>query len=136
MTQTEIAKELGISKNGLSNILSGKRGCDLSLKNKILKYYPDLDFKLLNPRFIVKGKKENNSQQNNDFLGIEHSPDFNKTKNITFIYPKEYLYESWKEEALRHRKTLEELGFLENPLDKVDNNNIVKKYFEDINREE
>lgn len=124
MTQTEIAKELGISKNGLSNILNGKRGCDLLLKNKILKYYPDLDFKLLNPRFIVNGKKENDDiRSKNNLLDIEFSPDFNKTKCVTITYPKEYLYESWKEEALRHRKALEELGFLENPLDKVDKEN-------------
>ena len=61
-TQTEIAKEIGISKSYLSEILSGKKGCTHWLMSEILKYYPNLkeDFKLLNPRYILKkvGDKE------------------------------------------------------------------------------
>lgn len=29
--------------------------------------------------------------------------------SIHFSYPKEYLYEGWKEEALRHRESLEKI---------------------------
>ena len=55
-TQNEIAKEIGISKSYLSEILSGKKGCTHCLMEEILKYYPNLkeDFKLLNPRYILK----------------------------------------------------------------------------------
>ena len=111
MTQTEIAKELGISKNYLSNILNGKRGCDILLKNKLLKYYPNLNFKLLNPRFIVKGKKDanNNVKNNNDWMFYDVFPEL---ESVTYHISEKSLCEGWKEEALRHRKTLEELGFL------------------------
>ena len=55
-TQNEISKEIGISKSYLSEILSGKKGCSHWLMEEILKYYPNLkeDFKLLNPRYILK----------------------------------------------------------------------------------
>lgn len=55
-SQNEIAKEIGISKSYLSDILNGKKGCSHWLMEKILKYYPDLknDFKLLNPRYIIR----------------------------------------------------------------------------------
>ena len=55
-TQNEIAKEIGISKSYLSDILNGKKGCSHWLMMKILKYYPELEdnFKLLNPRYIIR----------------------------------------------------------------------------------
>lgn len=55
-TQSEIAKEIGISQSYLSEILSGRKGCSHWLMVKILKYYPNLnqDFTLLNPRYILK----------------------------------------------------------------------------------
>lgn len=53
-TQNQIAKELGISKNYLSNILNGKRGCNSKLMERILTYYPDLKFVILNPRWKVE----------------------------------------------------------------------------------
>jgi len=54
-SQNEIAKEIGISKSYLSDILNGKKGCAHWLMQEILKYYPNLknDFKLLNPRYKV-----------------------------------------------------------------------------------
>ena len=57
-TQNEIAKEIGISKSYLSEILSGKKGCSHWLMEEILKYYPNLkeDFTLLNPRYILKSR--------------------------------------------------------------------------------
>ena len=57
-TQTEIAKEIGISKSYLSEILSGKKGCSHWLMSEILKYYPNLKFLPLNPRYILKKKGE------------------------------------------------------------------------------
>lgn len=55
-SQNEIAKEIGISKSYLSDILNGKKGCAYWLMMKILKYYPELkdNFKLLNPRYIIR----------------------------------------------------------------------------------
>lgn len=54
-SQNEIAKEIGISKSYLSDILNGKKGCAHWLMQEILKYYPNLknNFKLLNPRYKV-----------------------------------------------------------------------------------
>ena len=55
-TQNEIAKEIGINKSYLSEILNGKKGCSALVKEKILKYYPDLEFSLFNPRYKLKRK--------------------------------------------------------------------------------
>ena len=57
-SQNQIAKELGISKNHLSNILNGKRTCSNELSSKILSYYPDLKFVLYKPRLIVEKVEE------------------------------------------------------------------------------
>jgi transcriptional regulator with XRE-family HTH domain len=54
ISQNEIAKKLGISKSYLSSILNGKRGCSETLKNELIKYYPDLKFKILKPRYTVE----------------------------------------------------------------------------------
>lgn len=53
-SQNEIAKEIGISKSYLSDILNGKKGCNAIIKEKILKFYPALKFKILNPRYLVE----------------------------------------------------------------------------------
>ena len=54
VSQNEIAKKIGVSKSYLSSILNGKRGCSETLKNELLKYYPDLKFKILKPRYKVE----------------------------------------------------------------------------------
>jgi hypothetical protein len=58
-TLKEISKEIGISTSYLSEILRGKKGCPYWLMKTILKYYPNLketDFRLLNPRYILRGE--------------------------------------------------------------------------------
>ena len=51
---SEIAKELGISKSYLSEILNGKKGCSEELMNKLKEYYPTLKFYVFTkPRFKV-----------------------------------------------------------------------------------
>ena len=51
---SKIAKELGISKTYLSEILSGKKGCSEELMYKIQEYYPTLEFYIFTkPRFKV-----------------------------------------------------------------------------------
>lgn len=53
-SQNEIAKELGISKTYLSEILNGKKGCSEELMYKIKEYYPTLEFYIFTkPRFKV-----------------------------------------------------------------------------------
>ncbi len=56
-SQNQIAKELGISKSYLSDILNGKKGCNTDLKEKLLQYYPNLKFIVYNPRWkIMRGE--------------------------------------------------------------------------------
>ena len=55
---SEIAKELGISKSYLSEILNGKKGCSEELMNKLKEYYPELNFYIsTKPRFKVSWLK-------------------------------------------------------------------------------
>lgn len=57
-TQNSIAKELGISKGYLSDILHGKKGCSEELMIKIKKYYPTLKFyNFAKPRYKVEVKE-------------------------------------------------------------------------------
>lgn len=58
-TLKENAKEIGVSISYLSEILRGKKGCSYVVMQRILKYYHNLkasDFKLLNPRYILRGE--------------------------------------------------------------------------------
>lgn len=55
--QNSIARKIGISKRYLCDILKGRRGCNQEVKNKIIFYYPELKFDLLNPRYILKEVK-------------------------------------------------------------------------------
>ena len=59
-SQSEIAKEIGISRSYLSEILRGKKGCPYWLMVEILKYYPNLrnNFYLLNPRYILRERED------------------------------------------------------------------------------
>lgn len=50
----ENADILGISKSYLSQIINGKRGCDEKLMLNIKTLYPELNFTLLNPRYILR----------------------------------------------------------------------------------
>lgn len=50
----ENAKELGISITYLWEILRGRKGCNEELMLKMIKKYPELDFTLLNPRYILR----------------------------------------------------------------------------------
>lgn len=61
-SQNKIAGKIGISRSYLSEILRGVKGCNKEVMNNILFYYPDLKFKLLNPRYIVVkgGEKSDN----------------------------------------------------------------------------
>jgi transcriptional regulator with XRE-family HTH domain len=43
--QCEVAKECGWSKNYISEILSGKKGCNKETMEIIKKYYPELKWK-------------------------------------------------------------------------------------------
>lgn len=54
-SQNKIAKEIGISKGYLSDILKGKKGCNKCLMDEIKKYYPQLEFYIFTqPRYKVK----------------------------------------------------------------------------------
>ena len=52
--QSEVAKKLGISRTYLCDILKGRRGCSQELRRKLYCFYPNLNFKLLNPRYILE----------------------------------------------------------------------------------
>lgn len=49
----ENSEKLGISISYLSQILNGTRGCNEKLMQDILLLYPESNFKLLNPRYIL-----------------------------------------------------------------------------------
>ena len=54
-SNNSIAKDLGISKSYLSDILKGKKGCSEELMIKIKKYYPTLKFyNFVKPRYKVE----------------------------------------------------------------------------------
>lgn len=56
-SNNSIAKDLGISKSYLSDILKGKKGCSEELMIKIKKYYPTLKFyNFVKPRYKVEVK--------------------------------------------------------------------------------
>ena len=57
-SQNEIARELGISKAYLSDVLNGKQSCYKELKNKLLKYYPNLKFKEMKRRYVTPYRVE------------------------------------------------------------------------------
>lgn len=60
-TLKEISKEIGISTSYLSDILRGKKGCSYVIMQRVLKYYSNLketDFRILNPRYILREKKD------------------------------------------------------------------------------
>lgn len=76
MSQREEAKTLGISASYLNEILNGKKGCDEQLMLNIKTLHPDLEFTLLNPRYILRTNQKCNYMEYRELLakyGIEKS---------------------------------------------------------------
>ena len=55
--QYEVAEELGVSKSYISAILKGKKSCSEKTMRNLKTAYPDLEFVLYKPHYIVKPKE-------------------------------------------------------------------------------
>lgn len=60
MTRREEAKMLGISVSYLSEILRGTKGCDENLMLNLELLHPDIEFTILNPRYILRKNQKCN----------------------------------------------------------------------------